>query len=142
MTLGKDIERVVQETGASFDDGEHILYVNGQCRRPEEMNNAVLAKNVRYYKDDQEGVDYMCRISEEIWNDGKAEGKAEGRTEGRAEDVKALMESLNISFVQACNSLKFLRAIERLLKNCSISPNKKAPLRRGFFLCSDLGIQR
>lgn len=134
MTLGKDIERVVQETGASFDDGEHILYVNGQyrgndpvgslmhdffCRRPEEMNNAVLAKNVRYYKDDQEGVDYMCRISEEIWNDGKAEGKAEGRTEGRAEDVKALMESLNISFVQACNSLKIPQSdravIEKLL---------------------------
>ncbi len=83
------------------------------------MNNAVLAKNVRYYKDDQEGVDYMCRISEEIWNDGKAEGKAEGRTEGRAEDVKALMESLNISFVQACNSLKIPQSdravIEKLL---------------------------
>ncbi|WP_071427685.1 PD-(D/E)XK nuclease family transposase [Merdimmobilis hominis] len=115
------IERVVQETGASFDDGEHILYVNGQyrgndpvgslmhdffCKRPEEMNNAVLAENVRYYKDDQEGVDYMCRISEEIWNDGKAEGRAEGKAEGEisgiARAVKRLMEKHDFSFAQAC----------------------------------------
>lgn len=68
------------------------------CRRPEEMNNAVLAKNVRYYKDDQEGVDYMCRISEEIWNDGKAEGEISGI----ARAVKRLMEKHNFSFAQAC----------------------------------------
>ena len=132
------IERVVQETGASFDDGEHILYVNGQyrgndpvgllmhdffCKKPEEMNNTVLAQSVRYYKDEKEGVDFMCRISEEIWNDGKAEGRAEGKAEGEisgmARVVKRLMEKHNFSFAQACEEAGVTRderpAVEKAL---------------------------
>ena len=144
------IERVIQETGELFADEEHILYVNGQyrgddpigllmhdffCKDPKDMNNPVLAQSVRYYKTDEEGVESMCRISEEIWKEGetsgiakgfakgmaegRAEGKAEGRAEGRAEAVRALMESLGLSFIQACNSLKIPQddraAIEKLL---------------------------
>ena len=63
------IDRMVRETGAPFEDGEHILYVNGQyrgddpvgvlmhdffCCDPAEMENPILAQNVRYYKERSE----------------------------------------------------------------------------------------
>ena len=103
------IERVVQETGELFSDDEHILYVNGQyrghdpigsllhdffCKDPNDMNNPVLAENVRYYKTDKEGVEYMCRISEEI------------QQKARAKDVKAAMKNFHVSFERACDGLE------------------------------------
>lgn len=106
------IERVVQETGELFADDEHILYVNGQyrgedpigslmhdffCKDPNDMNNPVLAENVRYYKTDKEGVEYMCRISEKFWNEGEINGIARA--------VKNLMEKHNLSFAQACEEV-------------------------------------
>ena len=103
------IERVVQETGELFSDDEHILYVNGQyrgddpigslmhdffCKDPNDMNNPVLAENVRYYKTDKEGVKYMCRISEEI------------QQKTTAQNVKAVMKNFHVSFEQACDGLE------------------------------------
>lgn len=123
------VERVVQETGELFDDDEHILYVNGEyrgqdpvgrmmhdffCKEPEEMHNEVLAKSVAYYKRDTKGVDSMCRISEEIWSEGKSEGITEGIAEGiakgKAEGIKAIMENMNLSFEQACDILDIPKA--------------------------------
>ena len=115
------IERVIQETGELFDDNEHIIYVNGQyrgedsigdlmhdffCTDPEEMNYPLLAEQVWYYKNDEKGVRSMCRISEEIWAEGEAKGRAEGEAKGRAEGVKNIMESLHLSFEQACDAMK------------------------------------
>lgn len=122
------IERVVQETGELFADDEHILYVNGQyrgndpigslmhdffCKDPKDMNNSVLAQSVRYYKANKEGVESMCKISEEIWKEGKAEGKAEGF----AKSVNALMKKKNISFIQACDDLDIPQEDRSLVKN-------------------------
>ena len=68
------IDRMIQETNALFGDGSHILYVNAQikdntalgqlmhdfaCTKAEEMHNPILAKRVRYYKEEQEGVATM-----------------------------------------------------------------------------------
>ena len=75
------IDRMIQETSASFGDGSHILYVNAQikdntalgqlmhdfaCTKAEEMHYQILAKRVRYFKEEQEGVATMSRIFEEI----------------------------------------------------------------------------
>lgn len=75
------IDRMIQETNASFGDGSHILYVNAQikdntalgqlmhdfaCTKSEEMHYPILAKRVRYFKEEQEGVATMSRIFEEI----------------------------------------------------------------------------
>ena len=134
------VERVVQETGAWFGDGEHILYVNGQyrgqdpvgklmhdffCQNPEEMNSPVLAQNVHYYKEEEGGVDYMCRISEEIWREGrqkgKMEGKLEGKLEGKAELIRRFMKEQDFSFSQACDMFGLPQeertAIEKLIWN-------------------------
>jgi hypothetical protein len=75
------IDRMIQETNALFGDGSHILYVNAQikdntalgqlmhdfaCTKAEEMHYPILAKRVRYFKEEQEGVATMSRIFEEI----------------------------------------------------------------------------
>ena len=75
------IDRMIQETNALFGDGSHILYVTAQikdnsalgqlmhdfaCTKAEEMHYPILAKRVRYFKEEQEGVATMSRIFEEI----------------------------------------------------------------------------
>ena len=75
------IDRMIQETNALFGDGSHILYVNAQikdntalgqlmhdfaCTKAEEMHYPILAKRVRYFKEEQEGVATMSRIFDEI----------------------------------------------------------------------------
>ncbi len=66
----------------------------------------------------------MCRISEELWNEGKAEGRAEGKTEGSmnraVQDVKNLMSKLKLSFAATCDALDLSKdersEVEKLLK--------------------------
>jgi hypothetical protein len=75
------IQRTNVELGESFDDGTHILYVNGayrgedeigrlmhdfSCHDPNDMLNEDLAKVSRYYKETQEGVEAMCKIMEDL----------------------------------------------------------------------------
>ncbi len=64
-----------------FDDGSHIIYVNGKyrgndeigklmydfsCTNPDDMNYEALAKKARYYKQDEKGVATMCKIMEDM----------------------------------------------------------------------------
>ena len=64
------------------------------CKEAKDMNNAVLARNVKRYKTAKKGVVTMCRVSEKIQNKEKAE------------DVKNLMETTGWSFEQACDAMK------------------------------------
>ena len=74
------VERVIQEMGTLFNDGEHIIYVNGSyeadtplgrlvhdffCTDPKDMYYKELAERVRYYKETEEGVTAMCKSMEE-----------------------------------------------------------------------------
>lgn len=78
------IERVNIATQESFNDGEHILYVNGQyrddteigklmhdfsCWDPDEMEIELLRETTRYYKENPKGVEIMCRAFEETRNE-------------------------------------------------------------------------
>ena len=69
-----------------FDDGEHILYVNGtyrddsdigrlmhdfNCWNPNEMNFEILRDTAKYYKENPEGVKIMCRAFEETRKEGE-----------------------------------------------------------------------
>ena len=58
------------------------------------MNNAVLARNVKRYKTEKEGVETMCRVSEKIQN------------KENAERIKNLMEATGWSFEQTCDNMK------------------------------------
>ena len=87
------IERMNLATGEPFNDGSHILYVNGKyrddtaigklmhdfsCWDPDDMNYKELKEVTRYYKEDPKGVKIMCRAFEETREEGRAEGRAEG----------------------------------------------------------------
>ena len=79
------IERRIEETGELFNDGEHIIYVNGAnrngatelgrlmhdffCTNPDDMNYQQLAKKVRYFKEDEKGVAAMCKVMEDMRNE-------------------------------------------------------------------------
>ena len=76
------IERQITNIGQPFDDGEHIIYVNGAnkdsttelgklmhdffCTNPNDMNFKQLADKVRYFKEDERGVAAMCKVMEDM----------------------------------------------------------------------------
>ena len=75
------IERCILGTGERFDDGSHILYVNGayrdetpigrlmhdfSCTDPSEMYYGVLADRVRFFKESKEGIAIMCKVMEDM----------------------------------------------------------------------------
>ena len=88
------IDRVVRETGKLFEDEEQIIYVNSQikdetklgrlmhdfsCTDAKDMYNKVLADRVRYFKEDERGVEIMCREMEIMRNQAHEEGIEKGR---------------------------------------------------------------
>ena len=82
------IERVNLVTGKPFEDGEHILYVNGEyrdetpigklmhdfsCTDPADMHYGLLADRVRFFKESKEGVAIMCKAMEDMRNQAALE---------------------------------------------------------------------
>ena len=82
------IDRTIKETGASFGDESHIIYVNAQikddtalgqlmhdfsCTSAEDMHYQILADRVRYFKEDMEGVVTMCKAMEDMRNEAARE---------------------------------------------------------------------
>ena len=87
------IERINLATGKSFEDGEHILYVNGEyrgdsnlgklmhdfnCTQASDMNFELMADRTRYLKENPKGVSEMCRIMEDMRKESLQEGVKEG----------------------------------------------------------------
>lgn len=83
------IERCILETDELFDDGSHILYVNGayrddtplgklmhdfSCTQPADMNYGILAERARYFKESKEGVAIMCKAMEDMRNQTLKDG--------------------------------------------------------------------
>jgi hypothetical protein len=96
------IDRVIRETGEVFEDGSHILYVNGSnrddtplgqlmqdfhCKTSAEMKYKDLADTLKYFKEGSEGGYNMCRLMEDYTERKREEGKEEGKKEG--ENAKA-----------------------------------------------------
>ncbi|MBR4948766.1 MAG: PD-(D/E)XK nuclease family transposase [Clostridiales bacterium] len=76
------IERVIREVNVQFNDGEHIIYVNGAmkakdtalgklisdfyCTEAKDMYYKELSERVKQYKETEEGVENMCDILDEM----------------------------------------------------------------------------
>ena len=87
------IERRIEDIDELFDDGEHIIYVNGAnkdsatelgklmhdffCTDPDDMNFKQLADKVRYFKEDEKGVAAMCKVMEDMRNETAWQTKVE-----------------------------------------------------------------
>ncbi len=87
------IKRINIATGKYFEDGEHILYVNGEyrgesnlgkliydfnCTQASDMNFELMADRTRYLKENPKGVSEMCRIMEDMRKESLQEGIKEG----------------------------------------------------------------
>lgn len=101
------IERMNLDTGKPFGDGEHILYVNGEYRGPDdlgrlmhdffctsaaEMKFSLMAEKTRYLKESEEGVGQMCKIMEDLKEEGRKEGVELGRMQERKEVARLMLE--------------------------------------------------
>lgn len=115
------IERCFLETGESFDDGSHILYVNGayrdespigrlmhdfSCTNPSDMYYGVLADRVRFFKESKEGIAVMCKVMEDMRKDSLKEVALRMLAAGKY----ALEEIANISGLS-------LEEVKKLKKN-------------------------
>ena len=111
------IERMNLTTGKNFEDGEHILYVNGEyrgdsdlgklmhdfnCVDAKDMNFALMAERTRYLKENPKGVDEMCKSMEDMRNE-VAERTAENTL---LQTIKSLMETTKWSAERAMDALK------------------------------------
>ena len=111
------VERIVEEIQRPFDDGAHILYVNGAnrddtplgrlmqdffCENPEQMNYKELAERADYFKAEAKGVKAMCELMEKFgerkMEEGRMEGRLEGRAEGRAEGQRRMLDMVRSLF--------------------------------------------
>lgn len=97
------IERYITSSGKKFDDGSHILYVNGEyraetplgklmhdfsCTNPADMYYDVLAERVKFFKESREGISIMCKVMEDMRNASLQEGIQIGRQEGLQEGLQ------------------------------------------------------
>lgn len=111
------VERVVSELKEPFEDGEHIIYVNGEYQgdndigklmadfrasRVEDIHFRELADPIHYFKETEEGVSSMCKVMENI----RAEERAEGEIDAFMLSVSSLMESMKVTAATAMDMLK------------------------------------
>lgn len=107
------IDRVIRETGIPFDDGSHIIFVNGECKddtplgklmqdfsytKASDMHYKTLANRVHYFKETEEGLLTMCEIMEEA--------NAVVRFEEKVISVRAVMKNLSVSVDEAMKILE------------------------------------
>ena len=83
------IERMNLAMQTPFEDGEHILYVNGEyrdgtsdigklmhdfnCTDADDMNFELMADRTRYLKENPEGVSQMCKVIEDMRKEEREE---------------------------------------------------------------------
>ena len=92
------IDSVIREPNMQFEDGRHIIYVNGSIRNKEtalgrlmhdfyctdakDMCYKELAERVRDFKETEKGVDDMCEIWDEVRNEARIENAQKMIKEG------------------------------------------------------------
>ena len=126
------VRRTFEDTEEVFNDGAHILYVNGEyqsesplghlmhdffCTNPNDMYSEVLAERVRFFKEDEKGVATMCKVMEEIYNDGIAIGEVRGEVRGeirgaeteRIKNIKSLIQHMGITAEAAMDALNIAK---------------------------------
>lgn len=107
------IERTLQETGTLFEDGSHIIYVNGsyknddnpvgrlmhdfRCTSAIDMFYEVLKKPVKHFKETEGGRSQVCKAMEDRID--------KERIEVLFKSVKSLMQNMKLSAEQAMTAL-------------------------------------
>ena len=95
-----EIDRTIKGTNEEFNDGSHIIFVNGayndpddtsdlaklvhdfRCTKADEMYIKELADRTRRFKETPEGVSEMCKKIEDMRDMAMAQGEEIGREKG------------------------------------------------------------
>ena len=113
------IDRVIRETQKLFEDGTHIIYVNGSfegeagkplddlihdffCDNPKEMRHRQLAERVEFLKSNKIGVKKMSKIIQEVFKEELEENKKTTLLE----NIRKMMRKLNMTAQQAMDILE------------------------------------
>lgn len=114
----QNVNRIIEELSRPFNDGEHIIYVNGDYHGSDDIGKLMndfrsskvddmilepLKETVNRYKNNLREVAAMCADLEKWSMDERSEGRAEGaellarllkllQAEGRTDDVKLALE--------------------------------------------------
>ncbi len=111
-----------------FNDDCNIMYINGEYKgdnalgrlmhdfstpNADEMYYSELAEKVRFYKQDEKGVETMCQIVEEYGNERAAEALKQGIEQKAIEDaINLLKEGDSPEKVSRCIGLPLEKVLE------------------------------
>ena len=125
------INRYFEEIDALFEDGSHIIYVNGSykgndaigrlmhdfgCKEPNDIFYPELAKSVRHFKEEEGGRKVMSEAVEK-YAEQYAEKKLENaRLNHLLDSVKKIMANLKIGAEQAMNVLEINESDRQILQ--------------------------
>ncbi|WP_022755758.1 PD-(D/E)XK nuclease family transposase [Butyrivibrio fibrisolvens] len=111
------VDKIIRETGEAFDDGAHIIYVNGKyrgqddfgrlahdfnCKKADSIYFKPLADGVRHFKETEEGRDVMCESFTKL-ADKVADERAEQTT---INNIKLMMKNMKCSLEEALDALE------------------------------------
>ena len=95
------VERRIEETNSNFNDEMHIVYVHAQnqdntsigrlmhdfqCTKAGDMYYDTLRERVAYFKENEGGIQYMCKIWDEVRQEGIELGKEQGIELGKEQE--------------------------------------------------------
>ena len=104
-----------------YNDGLHMFYINAdvddgsaiadlmkyfKSADPHDFSQGALSKQINYLKTTKEGQSAMCDLSQRLHDEGEAKGLAKGKFEATLNNLKNIMESLNMPIDKAMDILK------------------------------------
>ncbi|MCD7785621.1 MAG: Rpn family recombination-promoting nuclease/putative transposase [Oscillospiraceae bacterium] len=113
------VKKILGETGIPYDDGNHVIFVNAaiddgsdtaklmkyfETADPDDMTQGPLSERVHYLKREKGGHDEMCKVAEDIYEQGKLENaKAMAislHESGVADDLIAKAANVSVDLVR------------------------------------------
>lgn len=123
------VDKTVRETGDAFEDGAHIIYVNGKyrgkddfgklahdfnCKKANSIYFKPLADGVRHFKETEEGRGIMCESFNKLADKVAEERADEREMQTRVSDVKLMMKNAKYSLEKALDTLE-IKGKERII---------------------------
>jgi hypothetical protein len=126
------VQKRFEETGQLYDDGMQIICVNPavddgspiaklmqyfKTSDPTDMSYGELSERVRFLKQEEGGIEVMCRIANEIYEEGREEGELL-----KAKDMAYNLAKLGVSIDKIAEAAKVsIQIIKQWLDSSGMS---------------------